>query len=333
MSNPKKQHFVPQSYLKQWEDDECLIWLYNKEEKTVAHRNTNSFFYYLHLYSLTLLEFNYLTPQQQETFFEPLKLFSIYLNDRKLTVHEIMENMEKYDEFIIKKADGQIIRHRQKEDLLEKILASKHFLIEEKYNSIESEWPDVVCFFENYRTMVFQGKVILPDANTFKNYIDKLLKFILSTYTRNPYNFVHILNRVEARHNFMLDEWQARTVFEKMQLLHLSNESHLFDTEDYDLHLLLTTPDTPFFTSDNPVIVKGIEMEDAGFTGIFWFPFSPNILVSLSNKQNQERVFIKHYIVPEETVKKLNDIICQYAKECFVSCVNIGDSDYKFINN
>lgn len=99
------------------------------------------------------------------------------------------------------------------------------------------------------------------------------------------------------------------------------------------MHLILTMPNTPFFTSDNPVIVKGIEMENAGFTGIFWFPLSPNILVSLSNKQNQERIFIKHYIVAEETVKKLNDIICQYAKECFVSCVNIGDTNYRFIKN
>ena len=44
-------------------------------------------------------------------------------------------------------------------------------------------------------------------------------------------------------------------------------------------------------------------------------------------------IVIKHYIVPEETVKKLNDIICQYAKERFVSCVNIGDNNYKFIKN
>ncbi len=333
MSNPKKQHFVPQSYLKQWEDDECLIWLYNKQEKTVAHRNTNSFFYYLHLYSLTLFEFNYLTTQQQETFFEPLKPFSVYLDGRKLTLPEIMESMERYDKFIIKKSNGQIIKHRQKEDLLEKILTGKHFLIEEKYNSIESEWPDVVDFFENYRNMVFQKILILPNANTFKYYIDKLLKFILSTYTRNPYNFVHILNRVEKRHNFTLNEWQTRTIFEKMQLLHLSNKHHLFETEDYNIHLILTTPETPFITSDNPVIVKGIEMEDAGFTGIFWFPLSPYILVSLSEKQDQDRVYIKHYIVAEETVTKLNDIIFQYSKECFVSCVNIGDNDYRFINN
>lgn len=67
--------------------------------------------------------------------------------------------------------------------------------------------------------MVIQEKVILPDANIFKDYIDKLLKFILSTYTRNPYNFVNILNRVEERHNFRLDEWRARTIFEKMQFL------------------------------------------------------------------------------------------------------------------
>lgn len=118
-----------------------------------------------------------------------------------------------------------------------------------------------------------------------------------------------------------------------MQLLHLSDKHHLFETEDYNIHLILTTPETPFITSDNPVIVKGIEMENAGFTGILWFPLSPNILVSLSNKQNQEQIFIKHYIVAEKTVKKLNDIICQYAKECFVSCANIGDDDYSFVKN
>ena len=50
-----------------------------------------------------------------------------------------MENMVKYDNFLIKKSNGRIISRRQKEDLLEKVLTSKHFLIEEKYNNIESE--------------------------------------------------------------------------------------------------------------------------------------------------------------------------------------------------
>lgn len=100
MSNPKKQHFVPQSYLKQWEDDECLIWLYNKQKNSGTQKH-KQLFYYLHLYSLTLFEFNYLTSQQQEAFFEPLKPFSVYLDGKKLTLPEIMENMKRYDKFII----------------------------------------------------------------------------------------------------------------------------------------------------------------------------------------------------------------------------------------
>lgn len=333
MSKPIKQHFVPQSYLKQWEDEESLVWLYNKEDKTVAHRNTSSFFYYAHLYSLTLLEFNYLTLQQQETFFEPLKPFSIYFNDRKLNLNEIMENMEHYNEFIIKSVDGKIIGRRQKEDILEKILTSKHFLIEEKYRDIENEWLEVVDFFEKYRTIFIKNNAILPYANTIKNYVDKLLEFILSTYTRNPYIFMQSLERVEKKHNFVLNEWNARTVFEKMQLLHLNDEQHLFEIENYDLHLILTMSEIPFFTGDNPVILKGIKVEDIGFTGIFWFPLSPTILVALSEKQNQKKTFIKPYIATEETVKILNNIIVQSAERCFVSCVDIGNNDYKFINN
>lgn len=332
MSIPKKQHFVPQSYLQQWEDKESLIWLYNKKDKTVAHRNTSSFFYYLHLYSLTLLEFNYLTIQQQETFFEPLRPFSVYLNDKKLTINEIMESMEHYNDFIIKNSEEKVISRGQKEDLLEKILTNKHFLIEERYSEIENEWLDVVDFFENYRIKVIQNNTDFPDANVFMKHTSKLLKFILSTYTRNPYNFNQILDRVEEKHNFMLNEWDARTIFEKIQLQHLSNEQHLFEIEDYDLHLIIAIPETSFLTCDNPVMMKGITIEGAGFTGIFWFPISPNILVALSKKQDRKKVIIKPYIAVEETVKKLNDIICQHAEECFVSCDNIKNG-YKFINN
>ena len=61
----------------------------------------------------------------------------------------------------------------------------------------------------------------------------------------------------------------------------------------YDIHLFFTTSEHPFITTDNPVVIRGIEMEGAGFKGLFWFPISPYILISLSEemKKNFERGF------------------------------------------
>lgn len=333
MSKPKRHHYIPKVYLKQWEDKQKLIWYYNKKEKTVAHRNKDSVLYEEHLYSLTLREIYYLTPQQQEIFAEPLKEFDVYLDDKKLTTPEIIENLIRYNEFTIKKKDEKLVSHRQKGDLLEKVLNSKHFLIEEEYNRIENIWPDVVDFFENYKNMVLQNNFVMPKENTLKKYADELLNFILATYTRNPYNMLHRLEMLEQNHNIKLDNRHARTVFEKMQLLYLSGERNLFEKIDYDINLIFTTPETPFLTSDNPVILYGIIIENVGFTGIFWFPLSPNILVSLSKKQKQDQLSIKPYIAAKETVMALNDMIRQYAEECFVSSVNINDNNYRFINN
>lgn len=74
----KNHHYIPQTYLKQWEDTTKRIWVYNFTEHTVSHRNKDSIIKEDYLYSLTLREFQLLLPEQREIFAEPLRLFHVF---------------------------------------------------------------------------------------------------------------------------------------------------------------------------------------------------------------------------------------------------------------
>lgn len=330
----KNHHYIPQTYLKQWEDSTKRVWLYNFIERTVSHRNKDSIFKEDYLYSLTFRELQLLSPQQREIFAEPLRPFHVFLGSNELTQQEIVENLQHYDEFIVRKKDGTIIKEKHKTALLNEMLNRKHPEIEDRYSkSVESSWNDVVNFFEKFRTMVITGNIILPEARQFAEYANKLLEFMLSIYTRNPYNMLRSIERVKKREHLEIDNITARTVFEKIQLLYLNGERKLFDTSKYDIHLFFTTTEYPFITTDNPVVIRGIEMEGAGFKGLFWFPISPYILISLSEKMKKNHIDIKYYQILGEMTKELNSLLIDNAIECFILPDKIEDIGFSFVQN
>ena len=180
------------------------------------------------------------------------------------------------------------------------------------------------------------GHFILPDANGLKLIADKLLNFILSLYTRNPYHMSQSINRLKEKHNMEVDDPTIRMIFETIQLNYLNGERYLFDINQFDIQLIFTTEDCYFITTDNPVFLRGIDIENDNFKGIFWCPISPNILVSLSKKKDNNHLNIRHYIVAKETIKDFNSIIFQNAVNYFVSSSEITDmqdTGFQFIYN
>ena len=321
-----KHHCVPQTYLKQWEDKKGFIWLYNTTDKTILHRNRKSIFNEKYLYSITLNEWNLLPPEEKKLFIEPLKPFKVFLNGKILTSQEIIENLSHWDEFEIKKQDNSFIKSRQKDDLLEKIRNTKHPFIEDAYSEqIESSWHEIVDFFENYRKMIIDNNITLPDANELKSIADKLVNFILSLYTRNPYNMSHSINRIKGKYSMKVDDPTIKTIFEIIQLNFLNGDRYLFDTDQFNIQFIFTTEDSYFITTDNPVFIRGIGMEDVNFKGILWCPITPNILVSLSKKTDNNYLCIHPHMVNKETIKKFNSIIYQNAEKYFVSSSEITD--------
>lgn len=82
----------------------------------------------------------------------------------------------------------------------------------------------------------------------------------------------------------------------------MNGERKLFDMSKYDIHLFLTTTEHPFITTDNPVMIRGIEMEGARFKGLFWFSVFPYILISLS-KMKKNHININYYQMSGEMTK------------------------------
>lgn len=329
----RDHHYIPRTYLKQWEDSTNLIWLYNFREHTVSHRNKKSIFSEDYLYSITFREIQLLSPEQREVFVSPLKGFHVFLDNNELTSQQMVENLFRYNEFIIRKGDGSVIRQKHKAALLDDILNRKNPIIEDQYEKlVENTWNEVVDFFEKLRSMFLENNLILPEANQIKKYVNRLLEFILSIYTRNPYNMARSIERVK-KDNVEIDDITARVLFEEMQLLYIKGERKLFDMDKYDIHLFFTTKAHPFITTDNPAIIRGIKIENLGFTGVLWFPISPNIFISLSHKKQQNLWNISCHLVAEETAKMLNNIAIENAEECFIFTEEIEDIGFRYVQN
>lgn len=201
---------------------------------------------------------------------------------------------------------------------------------------IESSWNETVSFFEDYRNMILNNSIIPLNINDVKYNADELLSFILSLYTRNPFRMSQSINRVQEKQNIKVNDQDIRTIFETIQLLYLNGERYLFDMDKFDIHLIFTSENCFFITTDNPVFIKGIEIEDADFKGLIWCSITPNLLVSLSNHKKKDCLNIYHHIVGEETVRNFNSIILENATNCFITSFEIDDMDtmgFQFIYN
>ncbi len=330
----RNHHYIPQTYLKQWEDSTNLIWLYNFREHTVSHRNKKSIFSEDYLYSITIREIQLLPPEQREVFVDPLKEYHVFLDNNELIPQQMVENLFRYNDFIIRKEDGSVIKQKHKAALLDDILNRKNSIIEDKYGElVEDSWNEVVDFFEKFRSMLLDDNLILPEENKTNEYVNRLLEFILSIYTRNPYNIARSMERVKKKDNVEIDNNTARVVFEKMQLLYLKGERKLFDVDKYDIHLFFTTKEHIFITTDNPAIIIGIKIENLEFTGVLWFPISPNVFSSLSFKKQQNFRNISCHLVAGETAKLLNEIAIENAEECFICSEKIENIDFRYVQN
>ena len=143
---PQNHHYVPRVYIKQWEDSEKLLWVYNKVGETYFHKSKNHILSEKNLYALTIEQFLYMTLEEKKVLIEPLAPFDVYLDGEKLYEEDILEKISEFDDFVIQK-DGKTISNKYKLDIKDKICRKKVLTIEKKYQIIENEWKDIVDFF------------------------------------------------------------------------------------------------------------------------------------------------------------------------------------------
>lgn len=337
MSIPRKHHYVPQVYLQRWEDSKRLLWIYNLHTATISHQSKRSVLYEDYLYALTLREFNLLTIEQKEFFVAPLKEYQVFLDGKNLDPSEIVENLSFYDKFQIRKKDGSFIKPRHKAALLEEIINGKHPLIEHKFGAIEQQWQLTADFFDEYRQLVIFQNKILPSPGIVMQHCNHLLEFVLATYTRNPYNIIRSIERFETEKNIKVQNKERRRVFETIQLEYLNGKRKMFNMDEYDIHCIFAAPGYRFLTSDNPVCIRPIFVENMDFVGIVWFPVSPHTLISLSKKDSysllDHAMHISHYLITGKSVQTFNKYICENAANIIVSSEFIKDSRFKLMKN
>lgn len=333
MGETVRQHFVPKVYLRNWENEDGQLWVYDLIERSVAKRKNESALYLNHLYSVTLHEFRYFDPMQKIEFISPLLKYSIYLDGKKLLPKEVVDNLINYKDFVLIDRNGKVLKSKEKKHVLDLFFNRKDRMIEKGYSKIESKWSDVAKFFEGIRILTFvNGRLepmYLPPAAQVIKICNDLLEFVLSMYTRNPYKMLYHFSRYNKQAEKPASAMEQRTAFEAIQLAYLSGKRKLFDTKKYELRCIFSTPGTYFYTSDNPVLLKGIKYENIGFTGIFWFPVTPNVLIALTERTASDKMTLFSYIAPPNAVNELNEYICNNAHHIVISHVDIHDNWYQ----
>lgn len=326
---PTKQHFLPRVYLKQWEDSKGKIWVYDLQKKVFSDVTEKSFFYIKDMYSLTVNEIFALGKQEKLDIISPLDEYDIFLDDILLSGIQIIENIEKINEFIIMK-DGKKIKDALRKDLIKKVKYRKVYSIEKNYSSIENGWNDVVDFFQNYRNEYMLNHNYVVSDEEGKNFGDALKIFILSMVTRNPYFISDRFVSVQKNKNIKLMDNIKRSIFEKIQMDFKDNTRYLFDIKEYSIILGFANNNHHFYTCDLPVMFNQVGEK---FEGI-WFPMTPDIIVGLGYNNNDDKInILEPCILENEKINEINCIICEKAKRYIVTNKRIDMEKYSYCQN
>lgn len=334
MSDPIKQHFVPKSYIKHWENERGLVWYFDLAKREYREANKGKILKYKHLYSLASIELDLWDIDDRVELLAPIEGIQVCLNGNKLVGIDILRNLSQYKSFVMIDSSGKTIRAKHQKDLMDKVFNQMNFSIEKRFQAFEDSWDSTVDFFERYREQKLFGKPFDGTDQDLHHHLESLKQFMLLMYTRNPYQFQASLERIKKRDGVSLTSNQAKRAFKQVQLSLLDNKRTFFNMDRYKVNMVLAVPGQCFISSDNPVVIRGIELVDLDISAIMWFPVSPNIFAVLSEKKPLEVLSNgRELLVQSETITDINQIVLEGAYEAIFSKYEIPALKFRLARN
>ncbi|GEM_PF-1491298 len=316
----RKQHYVPQCYLKGWNDSKEEIWICNKSNLSlVKHSVTKNQLYEKNYYTITIDDDYIITDKELAILFEPLKGCKVFCHNKELnSFYELRVNYDYFD-------DWEIYMNEQKisnEAVKIKIRAIRILTIEKFWGEIEDRWlilkseiESKIHSCENSEMQEFSRKDIITFVSTFE-WRNK------SKYEEIRTKYEVLLPKFET-----LSEKENKKQFDKFVRCYMlgqylkyidTNDSNIKTEEekfnDLALVFFVIDGDKSFITSDNP----SFKILDTSLNGQY-FPISPKILLGMFKNSlgKPSKYIIKK--VTDATVKEFNREIANNSFEYIIS--------------
>ncbi|MCL2798222.1 MAG: DUF4238 domain-containing protein [Firmicutes bacterium] len=318
MSTKKEQHYIPQKYLKAW-NNPSIFWLHNGK---IESRNVKSIAREKYFY-----EFKPCTQAEIEF------VKAIYVDDAKIkAIKEFAEDWLKfcttisnYNYFYIIlndrltemiKVHGDIGGFNVKQTLSETAKEIKKF----NANTIEDEYSEL----ENEAEIRVLSKLRRGDAGVLE---DKKLKWLLHRYIWSQFFRTNNIKELilptlrESGKNLLEQFPEAKPInmdLIYMLLIPIFAFNAAYMKSGNATYLLINNTSLPFITGDQPVINLAYEERDErGFVKDvedIYFPISPRYAIIIATK-DINKLFSNTNNLSLEEVKKLNDTIAKLSFE------------------
>ena len=167
MSDYKKQHYVPQTYLKAWADENNKVYVYEKDTEILKqYSKVEKVLYELDLYTKTIFDSVILDDKEKESIFSFLDQYKVYYNDEG--IEKVLNDYNDYTKYyfdfenwIIRREDNTIV---SKKSIRNNIEQNRFTIIEQNWHCIENEWESLV---QNIDALI-KNDIPLSSSNKYK---------------------------------------------------------------------------------------------------------------------------------------------------------------------
>lgn len=293
MSDYKKQHYVPQTYLKAWEDENNKIYVYKKgKEKDILTKNltVRSALYELDLYTKTIFDSVILDDEEKKSIFSFLDQYTVHYNDEG--TEKVLNNYNDFTKYyfdfenwIILREDNTVV---SKKSIKNNIEENRFTVIEQNWHCIENEWESLV---QNIYDLIKNGTTLsLSDR-------DKLIEFMVVQKYRTLIALEFFKQMTKEILNFLKEYFDEAfldkiaeefgTAYFKQQMEKYQNgeKGMILDEIEYlkaNANIVFFTAiNKKFITSDNPVISINDKSFLKGKYNGMYFPILPNLMIGI----------------------------------------------------
>lgn len=326
MADYKKQHYVPRTYLKAWEDKNEKVYIYEKDTNILKkYSKVEKVLYELDLYTKTIFDSLILDAEEKESIFSFLDQYKIYYNDEG--TEKILNNYDDYTKYyfdfenwIIRREDNTIV---SKKSIKNNIEQNRFTVIEQNWHCIENEWESLVQNID---------ASIKNDTPVSLSNRDKLIEFMVVQKYRTLIaleSFKHITKDVlnflkeyfdEEFLNEIADEFGIAYFKQQMEKYQKGEKGIILNEIEFfkkNANIIFFIPiNKKFITSDNPVIsITDKSFLKGKYNGLY-FPISPNLMIGIF-KGNGKGYSITS-LAPQK-VRRFNNKIKDYSYQYYVT--------------
>lgn len=325
MGEYKYQHYVPQTYLNSWVDDNNQLYLYdNKTNCLIKACKPSNILWEKDLYTKTVNELLACTDEDIRNIFECLKNYNVYINNKKLeNEQEYARQYFDFDNWIIIGKDGRRVSKKKIKNAIEQV---RILTIEKNWKMYEDGWNELLKAIQEG---INKGNLTISEIDSLKDFIicqqwrtkdnvdnykqiiDQILCIISIKDNLNNEDYEKILDEY-ARCFFLkkLDEFQNKNI--ENYILKVRKALDM-------LHIVFykSTGNESFITSDKPVFI--IDDNDSFMNGKMnglYFPITPKLLCAMYRGE------VNKYTVsdmPDNILKCINKLIIAKSKKFYIS--------------